>query len=577
MPEVGFQHKLGGIGSINPFIEEPPRPSAYPPAERAALQGKLDSQLGPEYISSRPGAGGMKVHYLAADKAINLANEVFGFDGWSSTIKEITVDFIDEYKDTGKYSLGVSVIMRVTLRDGTFHEDIGYGHIENCKGKAAAYEKAKKEGTTDAMKRALRNFGNVLGNCIYDKSYLKEVTKIRVPPTRFNPARLHRHPDVVPRPAIQPPQMHAAPQPSIGQSSMAPVKQEISKSEIDSNLASFDEYGGDEFDDEFGTFGEADASTIDGLMPDEVALELDELTPTNQQAHNMNTANQNQGFNRTSIGGQQMGAGQNGRGQPGAGMAYNPGDSPLINRRASPNQFQQPNPQTPTPKQSPHIQNPPAQHNQQQRPPPQQQHVTPQPRPPPPAMNQPPRQGALSPNNAIPTLMAPQLNQQAAVQQPASVGFFSARVAETVQKDGNVDDSAIFNPQHQTSIPRSLGIDTSKSSPIPRTFQGNKAAINTTVPNTIQKPDFGSAGGFSTGRQIGMPPPGAPQHNRTLYKPPSVIQGAGTKRPAENNSNGPAQPALGNASNAQLNQQGQGGPPQGHDQFGGNDPKRMRN
>jgi len=48
-------------------------------------------------------------------------------------------------------------------------KDIGYGHIENCKGKAPAFEKAKKEGTTDALKRALRNFGNLLGNCLYDK------------------------------------------------------------------------------------------------------------------------------------------------------------------------------------------------------------------------------------------------------------------------------------------------------------------------------------------------------------------------------------------------------------------------
>lgn len=86
------------------------------------------------------------------------------------------------------------MIVRVTLRDGTFHEvsvmmwlwtvanhrqDIGYGHIENCRGKAAAFEKSKKEGTTDALKRALRNFGNVLGNCIYDKDYVSRVTKIK--------------------------------------------------------------------------------------------------------------------------------------------------------------------------------------------------------------------------------------------------------------------------------------------------------------------------------------------------------------------------------------------------------------
>ena len=34
------------------------------------------------------------------------------------------------------------------------------------------------------MKRTLRNFGNVLGNCLYDKSYTQEIVKIKVPPVR---------------------------------------------------------------------------------------------------------------------------------------------------------------------------------------------------------------------------------------------------------------------------------------------------------------------------------------------------------------------------------------------------------
>jgi DNA recombination protein Rad52 len=67
-------------------------------------------------------------------------------------------------------------------------QDIGYGHIENCKGKAAAFEKAKKEGTTDALKRALRSFGNVLGNCIYDKDYLNKVTKVKFAPVSGYPS-----------------------------------------------------------------------------------------------------------------------------------------------------------------------------------------------------------------------------------------------------------------------------------------------------------------------------------------------------------------------------------------------------
>lgn len=101
--------------------------------------------------------------------------------------------------------MGISVIMRVTLRDGTYHEDLGYGHIENCKGKAAAFEKAKKEATTDALKRALRQFGNVLGNCIYDKQYLAKVTKMKVEPTKFAEDNLHRHSDFVKKEPVEAP------------------------------------------------------------------------------------------------------------------------------------------------------------------------------------------------------------------------------------------------------------------------------------------------------------------------------------------------------------------------------------
>lgn len=179
----------------NPFEEEKPRLYEYTAQEIATLQSRLEKQLGPEYISSRAGPSGQKVHYLAAEKCIQLANEVFGFNGWSSSIKETQVDFVDDNPQSGKVSLGLSVIVRITLRDGTFHEDVGYGHIENCKGKAAAFEKAKKEGTTDAMKRALRSFGNVLGNCLYDKDYLAKITKIKVAPTKWDVDGLHRHSD----------------------------------------------------------------------------------------------------------------------------------------------------------------------------------------------------------------------------------------------------------------------------------------------------------------------------------------------------------------------------------------------
>ncbi|KAL8418117.1 hypothetical protein RB594_001656 [Gaeumannomyces avenae] len=193
MPAPGQQHSH----VQNPFEEARPRLSLWTAQEIAALQTRLDRQLGPEYLSARSGPSGQKVHYVAADKIISLANDVFGFNGWSTSIQDVQVDFADVNPQTGKISLGLSVVVRVTLRDGTFHEDMGYGHIENCKSKASAFEKAKKEGTTDALKRALRHFGNLLGNCIYDKDYLAKVTKIKVAPTKFDESGLHRHSDFV--------------------------------------------------------------------------------------------------------------------------------------------------------------------------------------------------------------------------------------------------------------------------------------------------------------------------------------------------------------------------------------------
>lgn len=194
-PRSGDQHKANGAVTANPFEEVRPHISEYTAQEIATLQARLNRKLGPEFIATRQGPGGTKVAYLPAEKAINLANEVFGFNGWSSSIQGIQIDFVDENPSKGTISLGLSVTVRVTLRDGTYHEDTGYGGIENCKSKISAFEKAKKEGTTDALKRALRNFGNVLGNCIYDKDYIAKIAKVKAGQGRWDVNELHRHED----------------------------------------------------------------------------------------------------------------------------------------------------------------------------------------------------------------------------------------------------------------------------------------------------------------------------------------------------------------------------------------------
>lgn len=55
----------------------------------------------------------------------------------------MTTDFIDCNEQSQRFSVGVTAIVRVTLRDGVFHEDVGYGLLENSKSKGAALDKVR--------------------------------------------------------------------------------------------------------------------------------------------------------------------------------------------------------------------------------------------------------------------------------------------------------------------------------------------------------------------------------------------------------------------------------------------------
>ncbi|KAF3989717.1 hypothetical protein FT663_02543 [Candidozyma haemuli var. vulneris] len=179
--------------STRPFNAIP-----YSEEETNAIQGRLNKVLGPEYVSFRPGTGGSNVSYIEGWKALNLANDIFGFNGWSSELISVSVDFLDVHNN-GRVSLGLSVVARITLKDGTFHEDFGYGFIENAKNKAMAFEKCKKEAFTDGLKRCLRCFGNVLGNCLYDKTIIGKMQKVKAPPRELEHSDFHRDPLVLKR------------------------------------------------------------------------------------------------------------------------------------------------------------------------------------------------------------------------------------------------------------------------------------------------------------------------------------------------------------------------------------------
>ena len=81
--------------------------------------------------------------------------------------------------------MGIAATVKVQLKDGAFHEDVGYGVSEGMGSKALSIEKARKEAVTDGLKRALKSFGNVLGNCLADKDYVRYVGSLNKSPTNF--------------------------------------------------------------------------------------------------------------------------------------------------------------------------------------------------------------------------------------------------------------------------------------------------------------------------------------------------------------------------------------------------------
>uniref|UniRef100_A0A3Q3EZI3 DNA repair protein RAD52 homolog n=1 Tax=Labrus bergylta TaxID=56723 RepID=A0A3Q3EZI3_9LABR len=86
----------------------------YTAEEYQAVHNALQQKLGPEYISTRMAGGGQKVCYVEGHRVISLANEMFGYNGWSHSISQQNVDFVDLIN--GKFYVGVSAFIKVQLK-----------------------------------------------------------------------------------------------------------------------------------------------------------------------------------------------------------------------------------------------------------------------------------------------------------------------------------------------------------------------------------------------------------------------------------------------------------------------------
>lgn len=137
--------------------------------EEKEISRQLLAKLEKEETSKRSGGGGSTLTYIDGWRSIAYANQIFGFNGWSSEI----ISHEQLYCGVGSSGtyVGYSCRVRITLRDGTYKEDIGFGSAEG-RILPICYDKAIKEAATDAIKRALRQFGEKLGLSLYDKDHL---------------------------------------------------------------------------------------------------------------------------------------------------------------------------------------------------------------------------------------------------------------------------------------------------------------------------------------------------------------------------------------------------------------------
>ena len=179
-----------------------PPPRFVPFEDPAAVQAATERYLTGDEISSRAGAGGQSVHYVECWRAIQAANRIFGFNGWSSDIVSLEKEFMGPEKD-GKWVAMYSAVVRVELKDGTSHTETGSGDAKD-RDRAKAVENARKEAVSDATKRALRAFGNALGNCVYDKAHCKENEAAK--------KAAAKRPALAAAPQPQPPQFQQPPQ-----------------------------------------------------------------------------------------------------------------------------------------------------------------------------------------------------------------------------------------------------------------------------------------------------------------------------------------------------------------------------
>lgn len=135
----------------------------------SALQQPLD----PTAVTQRSQAG-KTLDYLEGHWVIARANEIFGYDAWGYSL-----DRLEGVAMPNGRGYVYSAVVTVLVDGCGARQDVGCGVIRNTiddQGKEKdnvnnpdQHEMQRKAAVTDALKRALRSFGDQFGLSLYDK------------------------------------------------------------------------------------------------------------------------------------------------------------------------------------------------------------------------------------------------------------------------------------------------------------------------------------------------------------------------------------------------------------------------
>jgi len=132
----------------------------------------LSYELDSSRIKSRS-KGNITLSYLEGFDIIETANKIFGYGNWDYAISKLE-QVSQEQNQNQNHVICYKAVINVVVHDlqhskHVSREDVGFG-TGIARTLADAHESGAKEAVTDAIKRAMRSFGNQFGNSLYDKS-----------------------------------------------------------------------------------------------------------------------------------------------------------------------------------------------------------------------------------------------------------------------------------------------------------------------------------------------------------------------------------------------------------------------